>query len=235
MRVNTLLTNMDQGKLMLVSHGCRFVLFSEPMGSCPWVERALTPWLDQKVADCKSTTNNTYFFKGMSPAEAELAFDMSGLAFRSYTRIAIVQNPFTRMEQLYKRIAATDRVWQMRDRVGVGAPEYARWLRSTRPHGNGAGHRGSPRWRRFGSWSVRAWCGDRITHLVRAETAKQDLSAIFSKMGIAPELGGRTGDFQNLSWVGGNRDPEVNELIHERYHGDLQLYHPIKADLRLVA
>lgn len=220
---------------MLVSHSCRFVLFLDPLGACPWVERALKPWLDQPVAGCRAATTSTYFFKGMSPAEAELAFDMSDLAFRSYTRIAVVRNPFAKMEQLYRQIAATDPIWRMRDSVGVGAPAYLRWLRSTRPHGHGAGHIGSPRWRKFGAWSARAWCGDRISHVVRAETAERDLAPILSGLGINAQLGGRASDLSARLIAQTEADPRVRELIYARYHWDMQFYQPSKPDLRLVA
>jgi hypothetical protein len=37
----------------------------------------------------------------MSPAEAELAYNLSDLRFRDYTRIAVIQNPLRKMAQLY--------------------------------------------------------------------------------------------------------------------------------------
>lgn len=220
---------------MLVSHGCKFILFSDPLDSCPWIERALAPLLDQPIAVSKRNASDNYFFRGMSPAEAELAFDMSGLAFRGYMRIAVIQNPFTKMQQLYQRIAETDRVWLMRERMGLGAPDYVRWLRSTRPDGLGAGHRGSPRWRRFGAWSARAWCGNRITHFVRAEHAARDLGAIFEKFGITTDISGRIGDPGNAHPLQFDQSTQVNELIYDRYHWDMQFYQPARSNLRLVA
>lgn len=235
-RVNKLLTISNYVQIMLISHSYRFALFPEPMGACPWIDLALDPWLDQPVATTKNAVAGSYFFRDMSPSEAELAFDMAGFAFRSYTRIAIVQNPYAKMAQLYDRIAATDRVWRTRRMLGFKNPEFTRWLRSTQPNGNGAAFHTGPRWRRFGAWSAAEWCGDRITHVVRAETAEQDLPEIFRGIGIAPAFGGRAIDALKLGQsVTSRYDDEARTLIRERYEWDLQLYSRLSADLLQVA
>ena len=229
------LTNIAQGYFMLVSHRYRFILFLDPLGACPWMAQALLPWIDQPLPPRRGM--GSHFFQGMSPAEAELAFDAAGLAYRNYTRIAIVRNPFTKMAQLYDRIAASDRLWQMRRRVGVSVPEYTRWLASIRPDGNGAAFTSAgPRWRRFGAWSAMNWCQDRVTHVVRAETAEQDLSDIFRDIGVTPSFGARPIDTLRVRQpVSARYGPEANQLIRERYKWDLQLYEKQPADLRLVA
>lgn len=220
---------------MLVSHRRRFILFPDPMGACPWMTHALVPWMDEPLQRHKGMGG--FFFQGMSPAEAELAFDMAGYAFRSYTRIAIIRNPFTKMAQLYDRIAATDRVWRMRQRVGASVPDYDRWLATTRPNGNGAALTSAgPRWRRFGAWSAANWCGDRVSHLVRAETAEQDLPEIFRDIGIRPEFAGRPIDTLRVRQpVSARYGAEATQLIRQRYQWDLQFYETQPADLRLVA
>lgn len=219
---------------MIVSHRCRFVLFPDPMGACPWVERALEPWCDQPIGRDKGT--GSYFFRGMSPAEAELAFDMAGFAFRTYTRIAIIRNPYTKMAQIYDRIAATDRMWRMRRRIGAGNPDFAGWLRNTRSNGNGAAMTGGPRWRRFGAWSAEDWCSDRITHIVRAEMAEIELPKIFSEIGISPAVGGHAIDTLRLEQpVASRYDIASSTLIRDRYQWDLRLYDGQDADLQMVA
>ena len=42
----------------------------------------------------------------MTPKEAEVAFQKMGLNFEEYTKIAVVQNPFRRMAELYDKILA---------------------------------------------------------------------------------------------------------------------------------
>lgn len=220
---------------MLVSHSRRFILFPDPMGACPWVSHALSPWVDQPLQRHKGIGGT--FFEGMSPAEAELAFDVAGHAYRNYTRIALVRNPFIKMAQLYDRIAASDRMWRMRSLVGVNAPHYTQWLAGTQPNGNGAAfHAAGPRWRRFGAWSASDWCNGRVSHVVPAETAERDLPQIFRQIGISPDFVVRPIDTLRLRQpVSSRYDPQAIAIIRERYEWDLQFYESQSADLRLVA
>lgn len=219
-----------------MSHSCRFVLFPDPMGACPWIARALEPWLDQPIVGKRGATMGSHFFCDMSPAEAELAFDMAGFAFRNYARIAIIRNPLNKMPQLYDRIAATDKVWRMRRRVGASNPSFTRWLSSTRPNGFGAAPLGGPRWRRFGAWSAEDWCGDHISHIVRAEHAEDELSKVFQEIGLSPVFGGRALDALKLkqpSWA--RYGQEAREIVRDRYAWDLSFYENNSAVLKLVA
>ncbi|WP_296427363.1 hypothetical protein [Yoonia sp.] len=220
---------------MFVSHSCRFVVFPDPLGACPWMARALQPWLDQPVAADQHSSGAITLFDGMTPAEAELAFDIMGMPFRNYVRIAIVRNPYLKMSQLYDRIADTDRVWQLRRRLGASDPDFARWLRSTRADHVGAGHRTGPRWRRFGAWSAKEWCGDHITHIARAEFAKHDLTQAFKAIGICPAFGGRASDANYVLPVGRHYDSASTDLIRKRYDWDLSFYEGAGPHLRLVA
>ena len=221
---------------MFVSHRCQFVVFSDPLTSCAWLEKTLAPWADQQIAPARQRLGNTLFFNGMSPAEAEVAFDRSDLPFRNYTRIAVVQNPFRRMAQLYDRIAETDHFWRLRRKAGWPVPEFGTWLRSTKPNGKGAGLTYGPRWRRFGAWSADAWADGRVTHFVRAENADADLRHVFRQMGIVPlfsasESDGRPHRFHEML----RYDAATIDLIRQRYGADLQLYHGTSPNLRLVA
>ena len=177
----------------------------------------------------------TTLFNGMTPKEAEFAFDMMGFAYRNYTRIAVVRNPIYKLSQLYDRIAATDRIWQLRRNLGAADPDFGRWLHSTRPDGMGAGHKSSPRWRRFGAWSAEAWCGDHITHTVRAECAEDDLKKVFGEIGLAPAFGVNAGDAPGRLLRRHQFDDTSMALIQERYSWDFRLYHRYASNLRLVA
>jgi len=221
---------------MLISHRCQFIIFTDPLKSCQWLQQTLSPWSDQPVAPAKKYSDKSLFFNGMSPAEAELAFDLSGLPFHNYTRIAVVQNPFRRMAQLYDRIKATDPLWRLRKRAGLDLPDFGAWLEKTRPDGNGAGFIAGPRWRKYGAWSADAWGDGRITNFVRAETVAEDLRGVFRQMGVAPVFGDNSEEQEMHRFAEMLRyDATTMEIIRDRYRSDLNLYQKPAPKLRLVA
>lgn len=222
--------------VMIISHRCQYVVFTDPLLTCRWLHDALSPWTDQRTALTRRSLNKTLFFKGMSPVEAELAFDLSGLRFRDYTRIAVIQNPFPRMVQLYDRIAATDPMWRLRRQMGWPAPDFGKWLQGTKPDGNGACSFDGPRWRRFGAWSADAWADGRITHFIRAENADAELRCVFREIGIAPIFNAPTRDARPHQFPEMLRyDAATIDLIRHRYRTDLQLCQSSAAELCLAA
>lgn len=220
---------------MLVSHGSRFIVFCDPLGTCPWMAQALAPWLDQPIAPDAAHSGETTLFNDMTPKEAELAFDLMGYAFRSYTRIAVLRNPLYKLSQLYDRIAATDRIWQLRRNLGAADPDFGRWVSNVKPNGYGAGYRSSPRWRRFGAWSGKAWCGDYMTHIVRAECAKQDLTRVFAEIGIEPNFDSAAINAPEYLPQRHYFDAQSTRLIRDRYDWDLRLYDRFASDDRQAA
>lgn len=165
-----------------------------------------------------------------------MAFDLSGLPFHNYTRIAVIQNPFRRMAHLYDRIAATDPVWRLRKRAGWAVPDFGTWLENTKPDGNGAGFAVGPRWRKYGAWSAEAWADGRITHFVRAETVADDLRDVFRKMGVAPVFADKRDEQEMHRFAEMLRyDAMTMDIIRQRYSSDLKLYHKPAPVLRLVA
>lgn len=209
---------------MIVSHKCRFVLFADPLGAGAQVMRALSPWADVDVGGHPDRNQGHMFFNNMTPLEAEWAFDASGLAFRSYLRISITEHPFTRLARLYDRIAQTDMMWQLRHLAGLGPPEFGHWLQSTRPDGLGAGNRNSPRWRKHGAWSAKAWESGRIDHTVRVESIEDDLLPVLAELGIAPSLDDiQTEALDREGWMG-RYDEQASDLMSQRYSWDLAQY-----------
>lgn len=208
---------------MLVSHRYKFVLFPDPLNACPWIGPALQPWLDQTVASGNQPGAGLPLFRGMSPQEARLAFDRMGYDFSAYTRIAVIRNPYAKMAQLYYRITTSDPVWRMRHHMGIEPPDFGRWLRSTRADGRGAGYHGSARWRRFGAWSAKAWCGDCITHTVRSSHAADDLMPIFADMGLVPAFGHREVHELGRQRLARLYDHDSVKLICDRYGFDLAI------------
>ncbi|MFT4742763.1 MAG: hypothetical protein ACI91Z_000737 [Yoonia sp.] len=173
---------------MIVSHERRLIVFADPLGAGDSVLRALSPWGDVEIVKERDRNSANPFFYGMTPQEAEWQFDCMGLAFRSYLRVSMTEHPFSRLTRLYDRIAQTDAIWQMRQMAGIGLPNFQSWLRNTKPDGIGAGTRNSPRWRRHGAWSAKAWEAGKIGHTVRTEAIEEDLSPVLVELGIAPSF-----------------------------------------------
>jgi hypothetical protein len=113
----------------------------------------------------------------------------------------------------------------------VGVPGFERWLLASRPHGRGGGGRRHQRWRRFGSWSARAWMQDRdgtplVDHVLRLEHLEQELPALWRTLGMAPPA--------SLPWC--NSRPEVDwrrwykpssrTLVASRYAWELDHFYP---------
>lgn len=186
--------------------------------------RGLLPLGDTRILPLGERDNDTPFATGMSPTEAEWAFDSAGLAYRSYLRVAVVQNPFIRMARLYEKIAQHDPLWQARERTGFGRRDFGAWLASTRPDGLGAGTKHGPRWRRFGAWSAKHWCGDMVSHVIRQEAIEDDLTTVLSILGVAP---GFDHDFTRaatpLDWRS-YYDDRATAIIQDRYGWDLAQY-----------
>lgn len=206
---------------MIISHARKFIVFGDPLGAGDAVESILSPFGDVEICAHPHTSP---FFHGMSPVEAEWAFDAAGFAFHSYLRIAITENPYLRLARLYDRIAQTDTVWQLRHLAGIGPPPFSSWLKSTRADGVGGGHRNSPRWRRQGAWSSKIWESGRIDHVIRTEAVEEDMQPILAALGIAP---GMTDAKQDLlardAWLL-RYDEKSVELVSRRYAWDLAQY-----------
>lgn len=220
---------------MFISHRYKFILFPDPMGACPWIKSALQPWLDQPVAANRRASGTTLLFHGMAPMEAAIAFDFLGYSFEDYTRVAIIRNPYAKMTALFDRISQTDPLWRMRRKSGIRPAEFNQWLARTRPDGFGAGGALGPRWRRFGAWSAQAWCGNYIDHIVRAETAQQDLSKICSGAGLSPAFAHLGARKVNQHTADHRYTRQSSDLIQQRYPWDLALYGNPPCDLLQAA
>ena len=200
---------------MIVSHERKFILFVDPLGAGQAVADSLSPWVDSDLRG----GGKDHFRPDMSPNEAEWAFDASGLAFRSYARIALVEHPFTRIARLFDRIQTQDRLWRLRQTSGLLPPKFNSWLSSITPNGRGAAGRRGPAWRRFGAWSAKCWMADLINYPIRLEYLEQDLTPVLSELGIAPAL-----DYAPHSVYEGWEDlfdARATRLMHSRYSWDM--------------
>ena len=208
---------------MLVSHRYKFILFQDPLGESPWIADALQPWLDQVVPLVARKGADLPLARHMSPLETAQTFAESGRDFDAYTRIAIIRNPYSKLAQLYYRIAMKDPVWRFRQQLGCNYPNFGRWLKKTRPNCFGAGFPGGPRWRKFGAWSADAWCGGVVSHTVRASDAARELAEIFDCIGITPAFGNNRIDEFGRSHLKALFDNESRCLVRHRYQTDLAI------------
>ena len=205
---------------MIICHSRRFIVFCNPgTGSAPLM-RLLAPWQEEVVVPFAARGRDKPFYHLMSPAEAEWTFDARDLAFRNYRRITLVQNPFTRLQALYLRIADTDPVWAMRRRAGLGQPHFCRWVHATRPDGRGAGGRRADRWRMFGSWSAAAWCDGRVTDVLRTEALARELPPLLAELGLNPGAPDLSAPQPQGHWSS-TYDTATVQTVAARYADDL--------------
>ena len=221
---------------MFVSHRYQFIVFPDPLGSSAWLNRALGPFVDQQIGATPGARDDTLLFHQMTPQEAEIAFSLTGLTFANYMKVAIVENPFKRMARLYDRIAISDPVWQLREKLGGAHPTFGHWLKKTKAHGVGAGTRFSPRWQRLGAWSADVWAANRIDHFVRADAADHDLRQIFRQLNFAADAGSAMRTTDKAQFLDMARyDPASTALIKQRYQSDLEILHCQQHELHLAA
>ncbi|PRX33914.1 Sulfotransferase family protein [Meinhardsimonia xiamenensis] len=216
---------------MIVSHSRRIVFFSFPKTGSETLRSLLAPIGEEPVLPYHSRSRLYPFYPHMPPREAEAVFRARGWDFSAYRRITVVRNPYPRLVSLYRMILEADGLWRLRRRLGLGVPDFERWLVSTRPDGRGGGGRAHQRWRRFGTWSARAWLHDAkgrplVTDVLRLERLATDLLPLLADLGLAvpaqlPMINARPRvDWR--SWYG----EMTRALIARRYAWDLQTFYP---------
>ena len=205
---------------MIICHSRRFVVFSNPKTGSETLRHIFAPWNEETIVPYRDRTPLTPYYPHMSPAELAAEFATRGSNLDAYMRISVVRNPFARLVSLYRMIGTVDRVWRLRRSCGLGLPDFGRWVQSTAPNGRGGGGREHQRWRRFGTWSAQAWCGDLVTHTIRTEHMASDLAPILSALGIAPSGMPRLnaqGDLDLADWY----TPDLIQTVSCRYSSDL--------------
>jgi hypothetical protein len=208
---------------MIICHSRRFIFFSNPKTGSESMRALLAPWSEERVLPYRERTAQTPFYPHMSPAEVEWTFDGLGLPFRAYTRFTVVRNPYPRLVSLYRMIGQVDGLWRLRRRLGLGQPDFADWLRGTRPAGSGGGGRAHQRWRRYAAWSAQDWCGDRVDHVLRLEHLDADLPPVLQSLGIAPGRVPHLNSRADEDWAG-YYDAGSIALVARRYAYDLDRF-----------
>jgi len=217
---------------MFVSHACQLIIFPDPLGASLEQCQILHPWLD---ASATATWRDGHLYPDMPPRDALVKIQATHEAVSTYTKIAIVENPYKRLLRLYDRIVLKDPLWRLRRMAGIANPSFASWLEKTKTYGPGAGGFFCPAWQRFGAWSADQWSGGVIDHFVRADSLTRDLQRVFRQMKVAPFLTPST--FQNdpdLYAALQRYDSHTSALIRDRYSFDLsiiqyQKLHPVCA------
>lgn len=221
---------------MFISHRCRFIIFTDPCEKLPWLEQALARWTDEDVSLTGGPTRKTPFFAGMSPREVRIAFQGLGLDYDSYTRIAIVQNPFRRVAAHYDRLRAIDPVWRLRVRAGLRIPDFRNWLLSGQFEGGSLLQRLlPPRHGLTRRLVAQKWQKGDINSFVRAEYAAADLRAAFRKLAVVPAIDLSLGDKPHRFPEILRYDRDTVEVVQRRFRDELRFYSDLGAGLDLVA
>ncbi len=143
---------------MIVSHTHRFIYFSMPKTGSSAVRAMLEPYRELTTVHFLETSDEQPHYPHMRPAELAAVWDDTFEPFDAYYKFTVVRNPWARLVSLYNHLLSTRRFrWERR--LGTVGRSFETWVEQTRPSGDGAGTKGN-RYRRYGSFSVPAFCGD---------------------------------------------------------------------------
>jgi hypothetical protein len=209
---------------MIISHARKFIYFPDPLDIAPSLTRGLMPLGETNLVTIEKDGVDRPFFQGMSPHEAEWSFDALGHAYRSYMRVTLVENPYVRLVRLYEKISTDDPFWVARRQAGLGRRDFTSWLASIQQNGPGAAGKHGPRWRRYAAWSAKAWCGDHISHVVRAEAIEDDLEPVLRILGVAPAFDTGFTRYEKPDQWQQYYTEKATQIVQERYAWDLAQY-----------
>ncbi len=215
---------------MIISHTRRLIIFSNPKTGSESLRAAFGPLAEEPVVPWRHTNWLYPFYPHMPPSEAQRVFQARGWDFHAYTRVTGIRNPYPRLVSLYRMIRRSDRIWKLRQASGLPVPDFATWLRGTRTQGRGGGGHIHQRWRRFGTYSVRAWThggGDQslVSHILRLEHLAQDAGPLLEAFALSadaiPHLNA-AGSTEWRDWY----DAASRSLVQQRYAEELQAFYP---------
>lgn len=161
----------------------------------------------------------------MPPLEAREIFMSRGWDFDSYYKFTFVRNPWARLVSTY---AAKGRKgskgWKSRiarplRRLLGFEPSFHAWLRTIKPHGEGAGERSDSRYFRYVTYSIKDYVSDNngnilVDKIIRLEDIETEFPQVWKDLGLP------TSELQLI---------KANEGQHRPY----QDYYS-KADIELV-
>lgn len=215
---------------MLISHSRRLILFANPKTGSRSLRNLLQPLAEEPIHPFRERTREQPFYPHMSPAEVLKTFEIQGRDFWTYRRITSVRNPFSRLVSLYRMIQEVDGLWRLRQKVGLGRPDFSSWLRSTKTSGRGGGGRRHQRWRRYGSWSAENWLHDEesrllVTDVLRLEDFAEKAPALLHDYDLPPAEPKNLNAREAVDWSSWY-SAESRALVRSRYAWDLEHYYP---------
>lgn len=204
---------------MFVSHACQFVIFPGPLGTSPELSQLM------KAMPVHTANTRQPYHRHLPPRAALSKAQGADANILSYPKIAIIENPYTRLVRIYDRIVARDPVWRLRRKAGIAIPQFTAWLNRTQRGGASATGFLHPLWRRHGVWPADKWSGGVIDHFVRADQLNQDLQQIFHQMKVSPILpaAAKSSD-ADLYAAMQCYDSYTAALVRDRYSFDLRIF-----------
>jgi hypothetical protein len=208
---------------MRISHRYKFVFFANPKTASESVRALLTPLADVEDVAFPATTPAFPFYSHMRPIEARDAFARLGWPFDSYYRFTFVRNPWTRLASLYRMIKSGDPAFRL---------SFRDWLRSSRPDGTGGGGDDRARWRKYGTYSLRAFAGDETGKLLVDDVFRmEDIDAlpdVLRRRGLPlpdgirlPHANASRGTLLDLRRL---YSPHLIALVAERYAEEIERF-----------
>lgn len=207
---------------MRISHRYRFIFFSNPKTGSESVRAILNPYSDiTDVGYLKRTLENP-FYSHIRPVEMRTLFEDRFWPFEKYRKFVFVRNPWARLVSLYRHIARVDRSFTC---------NFSTWVTSIEPDGVGGGGAEYKRWRRYGTYSIKAFIDDDegrslVDDVIRLEDIDSVLLDLLHEIGIPNALQipiprinvGSTYDHRKYY------TPETSALVREKYSHDISRF-----------
>ena len=182
----------------------------------------LSPYSDITDVVYLRRTSDNPFYSHIRPVEMRTLFEDRGWPFDAYRKFVFVRNPWARLVSVYKFIARLDRSF---------TSDFSNWLTSIEPDGVGGRGAVHQRWRRYGTYSIKAFIGDDRGHslvddVIRLEDIHRDLPDLLHRIGI-PNAFQIPIPHINVGKTGGYREyytPADIALVREKYSYDISQF-----------
>jgi hypothetical protein len=205
---------------MRISHRFKFVFFSNPKTGSESIRQLLDPLSDVRDVPLAQAPPGHFFYSHIRPADMRSAFVRLGWRYNDYYRFVFVRNPWTRLLSLH----------QYALKAGAPLPDFAEWLKGSRPDGLGGGGPNALPWLRYGTYSLEAFAGDGSGRLLVNDVFRlEDIAEVPDRLrlrGIPLPPDAR------LPWKNKSESasldayytPELRDLVAERYAKEIERF-----------